>query len=223
MAAACPSCGAATEAGERFYGRGDLILPAPPGRQTPTPSPSPTPSPTPTPTPTPTPSPTPTPTPTPSPTPTPLDSDGDGVPDTLDNCPSVSNPGQENTDAALAAAGAGLGSGNPPVPLAADGLGDACDLDDDNDGFADAVETAIGTNPPDKCPVVSGPGTGGDSWPLDNVVNGLTNVVDLLSNKDKVPSAVDSTHPKRLDINNDNFLNVIDLLEYKGKVPSACN
>lgn len=151
------------------------------------------------------------------------DADGDGVADIADNCPGVANPSQTNTDAALAAAGARQGVGNPPPPLPADGLGDACDADDDNDGFTDTVETAIGTNALDNCSVESGPGTGGDSWPLDNVINGFTNAIDVLTYKNKVPSAVDATHPKRLDIKDDAFLNVIDVLLYKGKVPSSCN
>ncbi|MBU3004227.1 FG-GAP-like repeat-containing protein [Paraglaciecola arctica] len=48
-----------------------------------------------------------------------VDSDGDDVEDSVDNCPAIPNPGQENTD------------------LADDG-GDACDEDDDNDNIADA-------------------------------------------------------------------------------------
>ncbi|HSA59373.1 MAG TPA: choice-of-anchor Q domain-containing protein [bacterium] len=54
------------------------------------------------------------------------DADGDGIPNTLDNCPDVSNADQTDTDG--------------------DGAGDACDTDDDGDGVADGV---------DNCPLVA--------------------------------------------------------------------
>jgi hypothetical protein len=50
------------------------------------------------------------------------DSDSDGVIDTLDNCPSVSNPTQADLDS--------------------DGVGDVCDTDTDGDGVTDGVESA---------------------------------------------------------------------------------
>ncbi len=50
------------------------------------------------------------------------DADADGVPDRNDNCPSISNPAQTDTDG--------------------DGLGNACDPDDDGDGLADALDCA---------------------------------------------------------------------------------
>jgi hypothetical protein len=56
------------------------------------------------------------------------DLDGDGWPDGDDNCPTVSNPGQENADG--------------------DDLGDACDRDNDGDGRVDDE---------DNCPAVPNP------------------------------------------------------------------
>ncbi len=61
--------------------------------------------------------------------PGPDDVDGDGIEDTVDNCPTVANPGQENTDGAP------------------DG-GDACDDDDDNDNWQDDY---------DNCPLDANP------------------------------------------------------------------
>lgn len=62
----------------------------------------------------------------------------------IDNCPSVFNPDQNDNDT--------------------DGLGDACDLDDDNDGFLDTA---------DDCPTEAGTSNlGGVFGCLDNDANG---------------------------------------------------
>jgi hypothetical protein len=95
-----------------------------------------------------------------TPTP-PNDADGDGVPDSIDNCPTVANPNQADTD------GDGLGDACDNCPLIAnprqtdadnDGLGDACDncpsmvnplqADQDGDGRGDAC---------DNCPTIVNP------------------------------------------------------------------
>jgi hypothetical protein len=56
------------------------------------------------------------------------DKDGDGIADSKDNCPSVKNASQKDTDG--------------------DGKGDACDTDDDGDGVPDTS---------DNCPLIKNP------------------------------------------------------------------
>jgi hypothetical protein len=55
------------------------------------------------------------------------DFDGDGLGDNRDNCPSIANSNQLDTDA--------------------DTLGNVCDGDDDNDGYSDVAEVTLGSDP----------------------------------------------------------------------------
>src|SRR3989441_5791800 len=79
------------------------------------------------------------------------DTDADGWANTVDNCPTVVNPDQLNTDG--------------------DSLGDACDPDDDNDGFSDVVEISAGTSPLLRC--------GTDNWPADINNDTFSDISDI--------------------------------------------
>jgi hypothetical protein len=66
------------------------------------------------------------------------DTDGDGVANDDDNCPTVPNTNQKNTDRE---------NENLQDYPAGDDFGDACDDNDDNDGWSDDIEIKVGTDP----------------------------------------------------------------------------
>lgn len=113
-----------------------------------------------------------------------LDSDGDGVADGIDNCPNVANSEQLNTDGAL------------------DG-GDACDLDDDNDGFNDDIDS----EPKDSSENVDTDGDGvSNSKDLDDDNDGILDQWEINSGLDPL------TNDASIDSDGDGFTNYEEYL-----------
>lgn len=121
------------------------------------------------------------------------DNDGDGIPshacpgEPTDNCPNVSNPDQSDIDG--------------------DGLGDACDVDADGDGYRNTVETARGSNPlsaasvPEVC---DGIDNDGDTLVDEGVGDPPVPFPDTNSNS--IPDCTDSN----VDTDGDTVVNTSD-------------
>ena len=105
------------------------------------------------------------------------DSDADGVPDIVDNCPLV-----PNGPLIPAACDAGISQRDSD----GDGLGNACDLDDDNDALPDAqedIDSDCIVDPGESDPIdpdtdADGVIDGEDQYPLDPLQSGLPGDLD---------------------------------------------
>jgi hypothetical protein len=161
------------------------------------------------------------------------DTDSDGTPDIADNCPFVSNPGQSNNDRNFIDLPAFKAFDDTSRPYS-DNLGDACDVDDDNDGMADADEPQIG--PPGTqhalCPSASGAtdplladsdgdgATDGAECALGtdpaNVASKPAVIVGPDADSDGLPDAIEAqlgSNPNDVDSDDDG---VLDGVEYRG-------
>ena len=123
------------------------------------------------------------------------DSDGDGIGAHLDNCPTVSNSGQLNTDG--------------------DALGDVCDDDDDNDTWTDAAEAFIGT---DQLLACTPGGWPPDAQPAPNG-NGAVQIDDIVF----AASAFGSTTTPRAEIATQNgAVQIDDVVAFAGHFGDTC-
>jgi len=134
------------------------------------------------------------------------DEDGDGIPDAVDNCPADPNANQIDTDA--------------------DGQGDVCDADDDNDNLTDLAEAGAGTDPLNPDSDGDEVYDGADQYPLDPARSGIPADVDgdtaltvadllLLQRHLNGIIALDPGQTHRADVypaGGDGVLNVADLL-----------
>jgi hypothetical protein len=121
------------------------------------------------------------------------DTDGDTVPDSSDNCPSWPNMAQNL----------------PPWPVPED--------DDDCDGFPNANETTMGTDPDDACGYTEGDPSTSDSWPADLLESDLIDILDVLAYKPffNGPSV-------RHDLQPDGVVNILDVLALKPYFNKNC-
>lgn len=114
------------------------------------------------------------------------DWDDDGVLNPSDNCISVANPGQQNTD----------GANYSQNRAGQDGAGDACDYDIDGDGYLNTAETAIGENPNSYCPAMRADVRGDrtvNSSDLRQVASKFgTQPYELRENQDGAPLVISS-------------------------------
>ena len=131
-----------------------------------------------------------------------------------DNCPTVPNPDQANSDG--------------------DNWGDACDYcpmtptpwhvpagDDDCDGSTTAIETYVGTDPWDACP----DGNTDDAWPPDvqatqgcGFHNARVDILDVLCYKPKIKPPYDP----RYDLDANGTVNILDVLLFKPVFGAQC-
>jgi hypothetical protein len=142
-------------------------------------------------------------------------SDTDSHGDACDNCLLADNEDQANTDEDLESGGASV---------VGDSLGDACDDDDDNDGFDDDVETYLPTERLDNCPG-SPPGPGGDAWPLDvDITRDVSVTGDVFNYVGRIGATPgDPMWWQRLDLDDSGDLSVTgDVFMYVGRIGSTC-
>ena len=148
----------------------------------------------------------------------PTDTDDDGVPDAVDNCPDVMNPGQEDCDNDNIGDVCDENSDGDTIPsdvdlcpcdddehqtdTDGDNLGDACDPDDDNDGVPDDVDAF----PLDDSETADADGDGiGNEADEDDDNDGLSDQEEMVYGED-----CSITNPLNPDSDNDGASDLVE-------------
>jgi hypothetical protein len=103
------------------------------------------------------------------------DIDGDGVPNTTDNCPMFSNPGQGNEDADMLGDGCDpcpIEAVNPPVDPDLDGVSDGCDPRPTTPGDSITVFEGFHNGVPQNWQLLGNATQSGDDINLSSVADG---------------------------------------------------
>ena len=148
------------------------------------------------------------------------DADADGIPDVLDNCPSIANANQWNADN--------------------DGGGNACDTDDDNDGIVDvsdncqwksnnAAGNVLHTTPPILASQFNqdGDATFGNACDGDLNNSGSTNTTDytllraVLSKFDDDANPTTAANARRADLNGSGQVTTADYTLLRNRLGTA--
>jgi hypothetical protein len=106
----------------------------------------------------------------------------------------------------LLASGAEYFDGTAVVDTDGDGIPDASDPDDDNDGFDDSAELFVGTSPLDAC-----------SWPPDFDDNHVVDMFDVLNVAGRFGSSQGhSSYSQRFDLDANGSIGMTDVLWVAG-------